>query len=97
MRGVLDDREAERPERVEVARLAGEVDGEDRPRPLREEAGKELGIEVEVVVADVAEDGRRTGVLDHVRRGGPRDRRRDHLVAGPDAEGDEREVHRRSP
>ena len=32
--GVLDHGDAERPDRVEVARLAGEVDGHDRLRPL---------------------------------------------------------------
>ena len=32
--GVLDDREAERQDRIEVARLPGEVDGQDRLRPL---------------------------------------------------------------
>ena len=32
--GVLDHGQAEREQRVEVARLAGEVDGEDRLRPF---------------------------------------------------------------
>ncbi len=44
--------------------------------------------------ADVAEDRAGAAVLDHVRRRGPGGRRRDHLVAGSDAERDEREVHR---
>ena len=34
VRGVLDHRQAERPDRIQVARLAGEVDGQDRLRPL---------------------------------------------------------------
>ncbi len=34
VRRVLDDGEPERADRVEVARLAGEVDGQDRLRPL---------------------------------------------------------------
>ena len=46
------------------------------------------------LVADVDEDGRRARVHDHVRGRRPGDRRRDHLVARPDAERDEREVHR---
>ena len=41
--------------------------------------------------------GRRARVLDHVRGRGPGDRRRDHLVAGADAEREEREVHRAVP
>ena len=52
-------------------------------------------VDVEVALAHVDEDGRRAGVDDHVRGRGPRDRRRDHLVAGLDPERDEREVHRR--
>ena len=51
-----------------------------------------LGIDVERVVADVGEDGRRAAVDDHVRGRRPGDRAGDHLVAGPDAERDEREV-----
>jgi hypothetical protein len=43
-------------------------------------------VEVEVVLADVAEDRRRAAVLDDVRGRGPRDGRRDHLVAGADVE-----------
>ena len=35
--GVLDDGQAEREDRIEVARLAGEVDGQDRLRPLGDE------------------------------------------------------------
>ena len=43
MRGVLDDREPERPQRVEVARLAGEVDGHDRLRPLGDGSATRAG------------------------------------------------------
>ena len=81
-------------DRVEVAGLACEVHGEDRLRPLRDELSEQGGIEVEVVRAHVAEDGRGAGVLDDVRGRGPRDRRRDHLVARADVERDESEVHR---
>ena len=38
--------------------------------------------------------GRRAAVLDHVRRRGPRDRARDHLVSRPDAEREQRQVER---
>ena len=92
---VLDDRETERVDRVEVARLPGEVDGEDRLRPLGHGRGQECRVEVQVALADVAEDRRRAAVLDHVRRRGPGDRRGDHLVTGADAERQQREVHRR--
>ena len=45
---VLDDGEAERVDRVEVARLPREVDGQDRLRPLGDESRQELGVEVQV-------------------------------------------------
>ena len=74
-----------------------EVDRQDRLRPLGDGAAAQLRIDVEVAVADVDEDRRRAGVDDDVRGRGPGDRGRDHLVAGADAERDEREVHRRRP
>ena len=37
-------------------------------------AGDQRRVDVEVVLAHVAEDGRRAAVLDHVRRRGPGDR-----------------------
>jgi hypothetical protein len=94
---VLDNRHAERPQRLEVARLARQVHRQDRLCPLRGELGGTGGIEVEVALADVGEDRRRAAMDDHVRRRGPGDRRRDHLVAGADAERDEGEVHRGGP
>ena len=92
--GVLDHRQAERPERVEVGRLAVEVHGEDRLRPLGDRLGDAGRVDVQRVVLHVDEDRRRAGVDDHVRGRRPGDRGRDHLVAGADAEGDEREVQR---
>ena len=82
MRGVLDDGDPERVDRIEVAGLPREVDGEDRLRPLGDERRQERRVEVQVVLAHVAEDGGRARVLDDVRGRGPGDRRRDHLVAG---------------
>src|SRR5204862_2395835 len=41
--------------------------------------------------------GDRAAVDDDVRRRRPRQRRRDHLVAGTDADGDQREVDRGGP
>ena len=94
VRRVLDHRQPELRDRVEVGRLAGEVDGQDRLRPRPDESSDLLGIDVEVRVANVREDRRGAGVDDDVRRRGPRDRRRDHLVARPDAKRQQRQVHR---
>ena len=95
VRCVLDERQAERRKLVEVGGLAVEIDGDDRLRALVDELAHAGRIDVERVVANVGEDGRRATVDDHVRRRGPGDRRRDHLVAGPDTERDERQVERR--
>ena len=80
VRGVLDDRQAELEQRVEVGRLPVEVDGDDRLRPLPT-SSRVLGVDVERVVTDVREHRRRAAMNDHVRGRGPRDRARDHLVA----------------
>ena len=61
----------------------------------RDERGDQRRVDVEVALADVAEDRRGTAVLDHVRGRGPRDRARDHLVAGTDADREQRQVERR--
>ena len=58
-------------------------------------AGISAGSMLRSAVADVAEDGRRAAVLDHVRRRGPGDRARDHLVARADADREQRQVERR--
>ncbi len=94
VRRVLDHRDPELPDRVEVARLPGEVDRHDRLRPLRDGGCDGRRVDVQVALADVDEDRRRARVDDHVRGRRPGDRGRDHLVAGTDAERDEREVHR---
>ena len=95
VRGVLDHRDPELPDRIQVGRLPGEVDGHDRLRPLGHRRRDGRRVDVEVALAHVDEDGRRAGVDDHVRGRRPGDRRRDHLVAGLDPERDERQVHRR--
>ena len=94
---VLDHREAERVKRVEVGRLPGEVNGHDRLRPRSDEGGDVLGVDVQVALADVREDGCGPRVDDHVRRRRPGDRRRDHLVARPDAERERGEVESSRP
>ena len=95
VRRVLDHRDPERPDRIHVARLPGEMDGHDRLRPLGDGGFDQLRIDVQVALADVDEDGRRARVDDHVRGRRPGDRRGDHLIALPDPERDERQVHRR--
>ena len=93
--GVLDHGDPELPDRIHVRRLAGQVDGHDRLRLLGHCRADQRRVDVEVALAHVDEDGRCAGVDDHVGGRGPRDRRRDHLVAGLDPERDERQVHRR--
>ena len=97
MRRVLHDRNAEGNDGVEVARLAREIDRQDRLRSSGDRIGHARGIDVEVCVADVHEHGCRARVDDHVRRCRPCDRRRDHLVAFADPERYEGEVERRGP
>ncbi len=92
VRRVLDERQAELAQRIEVGRLPVEIDRDDRLGPLVDERTHVLGIDVQRVVADVGEDGRRAAVDDHVGGRRPGDRAGDHLVAGPDPERDEREV-----
>ena len=57
--------------------------------------GDQGGVDVEIALADIAEDGRGAAVLDHVGGRGPGDRARDHLVARADADREQREVERR--
>ena len=98
VRGVLDHGEpvlvGDRADRLHVDGMARVVDGHDRAGPRRHTGGHLGGIDAERHRIDVAEDGFRARLHDHVRGGRPGDRRRQHLVARADAEGDEREVHR---
>ena len=86
---ILDQRETvprgELAQRVELARIAEDVDRDDRLRPLRDRRLHGRGIEVQRRRVDVREDRRRALVDEAVRRRGERVRRRDHLVARPDA------------
>ncbi len=82
---VLDQDEAvllgERAERVELARVAEDVDGDDPLRPRRDRRLDRGRIEVHRPLVDVGEHRRRTLVDEAVGRGDERVRRRDHLVA----------------
>jgi hypothetical protein len=90
--GILDDRDPRGDERVEVGWLAREIDGHDRLRPRRDRLDRELGVDVQVVLAHVDEDRPRAEVDGDVGRCRPRDRRRDDLVPLADPETGEREV-----
>ncbi len=91
------DRQAERVERVEIAGLAGEVHGQDRLRAFGDGGRRGVRVDVQILFAHVDEHRPRARMDDHVRRRRPGDRRRDHLVPGTDAGGDQGEVHRRRP
>ena len=91
---VLDHRQPEREERVEVGGLAREVDraGSPSSAPVTAAAAKSGSM-----FRSESRTSTKTGVAprvdDDVGRRGPSDRRRDHLVAGPEAQADEGEVH----
>ena len=82
---VLDEREpvpvADRAQLVELARIAVDVDRDDRLRPRRDRRLDRRRVEVERPRVDVREDRRRALVHRAVRRRDERVRRRDHLVA----------------
>ncbi len=94
---VLDDRQARAPRHVpdgiELDRVAGVVDGQNRPGARRDGPGHGDGIDVEGVRLDIDQHGPRAHVLDHVHRGGEGERGGDHLGAGPDPERGEGRVH----
>ncbi len=72
-------------QRVELGRVAEDVDRDERLRPRRDRRLDRGRVEVEGVRVDVGEDRRRALVDRAVRRRDERVRRRDHLVARPDA------------
>ena len=94
VRRVLDHRDAELEQRVEVGRLAGEVHRQDRLRPRPDELAHVLRVDVQVALAHVGEDRRRAAWTITFAVAGHVIGRRDHLVAGPDAEREQREVQR---
>ena len=96
MRRVLDHGQAadagQRGDDIELHRMAGVVDGKDRPGPGRDRRRNPLGIDVQGIRLDVDQDGPGSDVLDHVDRGAKRHRGRDDLVARADPERRERGV-----
>ena len=96
---VVDQREpmtvGDRAQLVELARVAVDVDGDDRLRPLADRGLDGGGIEVERPRVDVREDRDAALVHEAVRRRGEGVRRRDHLVARPDAGRDAEQMQAR--
>ena len=84
--GVLDERQpvplGERAQRLELTRVAEDVDGDDRLRPRRDRRVDGCGVEVERARVDVCEDRCRPLVDRAVRARRERERRRDRLVPG---------------
>jgi hypothetical protein len=93
---ILDEREAvlvrDRAQLVELARVAVDVDRDDRLRPRRDRSLYRTGIEVQRACVDVREHRDPALVDEAVRAGRERVRRRDHLVSRPDAGGDAEEM-----
>ena len=91
---VLDQREpvplADRADLVELARVAEHVDRDDRLRPLGDRRLERGRVDVERARIDVHEHGGRSLEDEAVGRGHEGDRRRDRLVARPEA-GDARQ------
>ena len=85
----------ERAQLVELAGIAVDVDGDDRPRAVGDRRLDRCGIEVERTPVDVREDGRRALVDRAVRRRDEGVRRGDDLVSGPDAGRDAEQVQPR--
>src|SRR5581483_7795751 len=78
--------------RAELAWVAGDVDRDDRLRPLGDRCLDRGGIEVERPPVDVREHGDPALVHEAIRARGERVRRRDHLVSRSDAGRDTEQV-----
>ena len=100
LRGVLDERDpvgvAQLPQRAEVGGVAAEVHRHHRARARGDAALDVRRREVRALGRlDVAQHRLGAGVARGVQRGDERERRDDHLVAGPEAERAAGEVQRR--
>ena len=103
--GIADHRDAvlgaHADDGVEVARLAVEVGGDDRlgqapgARPLGERIGQQVGIEGPGGRVAIEEHRRRAFLDRRPDRADERQARRPHLVARPDAQVAQRQVHGR--
>ena len=79
---------------IELGGRAREMHRHDGLRPGRHGRSNRVGVDVQVGVEHVDEDGRCAGMDDDVRGRRPGDRRDDDLVTRADAEPDERQVQR---
>ncbi len=95
---VLDDAKPvlprDRVQAVAVDRKAGQVDRDDRAGPRRDRRLDASEVDVPGDGIDVDEDGPRPDLQDHVGRGDPGERGRDHLVPGPHPGDPQRDLHR---
>ncbi len=94
---VLEHRNPVGEDLVQIGRLAGEMHGDDRLRPRGDRSRDQRGVDVQVVRLHVHEDRRGAAMDDDVRGRRPGDRGRDHLVAGADLRGEQRQMERSRP
>ncbi len=98
MRGILDHRDVARVvdfgERVIIGTLAEQVDRDDRAGPVGNRSANRRGIDIEAHRIDIDQNRRRAKQRDHFGGGDIAERRRDHLVAAPDAERHQRQLQR---
>ena len=92
--GVLDEREAERPEPPHVSELPVEMDGEDESRAVRDRRSRGIGVEVEVCLLDVSDDRNAAGLRHRLERRDEGHRRDDHLLPALEARRDQRDTQR---
>ena len=94
--GILDDGEAvppgNRAERRQIRRVTVEVYRQDRGRPRRDSGVDLHRIDVAGIGLDVDPDRGSAGMVNRCRRSDVAVRRRDDLIAAPDAEGEQRNL-----
>jgi hypothetical protein len=73
------------------------VDGQQGPRALADTCGDQVGVDGEVVLADVGEAHGGARLEGRVEGGGEGERRGHHLVAGPEVQHLQRRHERRRP
>ena len=92
--GVLDEREAERPEPPHVSELPVEMDREDESRAVRDRCSRGIGVEVEVCLLDVSDDRSAAGLRDRFERRDEGHRRDDYFLPALEARRDQRDTQR---
>ena len=84
-------------DRIHVAHLAIQMDGNDRRSAWRDGRPRGLRVDQARGLVDLAQDRRRARVHGAQRRGDERVRRNDHLIPGADAGGPEHQRQGRRP